>query len=446
MIKNRVMKKISFLLVLVTMLSLVMPAMAYQKSEIPTIDPQPVPHVDTEDEFFNVLLAGIDLGNYSGLWASGGKRVLENCHADVVMVASVNKTKNTVSLVSLPRDTFVNVPGVRGVYKLNAAINCADNVNDGMQRLCDTATWLLGGIQIDRFVAVDMTALIKLVDAIGGVEFDMDMDYKGHSGIQYKKGVQVLDGVGVMDYVRARKNAGVEANDIGRTRRGRDMITAIFDKVQQNLKTEGIGGMTMSLINLVFGNKLNIITNMTMADLFSMADIAMNLGDAGQIGSYVLEGQYKLAMKYWNFTFTNQDHRKEVLREVYGIEVEELPYVSFKYAEYLLESGHPMGRQILIARQLLDYGATQNNLTSRQQKALEDLEAAHDRTVLAFDTYAKSQDFSDYKKVNNARMKLRECVEEASMVLKYLEDFQWNTGNYWYRDPLVNEYYEVDWR
>ena len=433
------------MLALVLAFGCMVPAQALESSQNPLIDPWPVPHVETEDEFYNILLAGIDLGNYTGVWASGGKNVLEDCHTDVVMVVSLNKTKDTVSLVSLPRDTLTYVPGVHGVYKLNAAFNCAETAEEGMERVCDAVTWLLGGVEIHNYVAVDMAALIMLVDAIGGVDFDMDMSYVGHSGITYYQGMQHLDGVGVMDYVRARKNATVEYTDIGRTRRGRDMMMVIFETIQQKMKEDGMA-VAMDLINLMFSEEFNVFTKLSMADLFSLAEMALSMENMGDIGSYVLTGDYKLALKDWNFTFTDQDNRISVLKEVYGIDAEKIPYVSWNYTNWLLEYGFPVSRQIHIARQIIEYGRQQKDLTENQQQALAALEAQHDLTVAAFDTAADEQTIGANEALTAARTKLRKLGEEASYALGYMRDAKWNNSALWYRDPLINEYTQVDWR
>lgn len=433
------------MLALVLAFGCMVPAQALESSKNPLIDPWPVPHVETEDEFYNILLAGIDLGNYTGVWASGGKNVLEDCHTDVVMVVSLNKTKNTVSLVSLPRDTLTYVPDVHGIYKLNAAFNCAETAEEGMERVCDAVTWLLGGVEIHNYVAVDMAALIMLVDAIGGVDFDMDMSYVGHSGITYYQGMQHLDGVGVMDYVRARKNATVEYTDIGRTRRGRDMMMVIFETIQQKMKEDGMA-VAMDLINLMFSEEFNIFTKLSMADLFSLAEMALSMENMGDIGSYVLTGDYKLALKDWNFTFTDQDNRISVLKEVYGIDAEKIPYVSWNYTNWLLEYGFPVSRQIHIARQIIEYGRQQKDLTENQQQILAALEAQHDLTVAAFDTAADEQTIGANDALTAARTKLRKLGEEASYALGYMRDAKWNNSALWYRDPLINQYTQVDWR
>lgn len=438
-------KLISLMLAVLLVLGMALPAHALETSKNPLIDPQPVPHVDTEDEFYNILLAGIDLGNYTGLWASGGKNVLEKCHTDVMMVVSINKTKGTVDLVSLPRDTLTYVPGVHGIYKLNAAFNCAETAEEGMQRVCDAATWLLGGVEIHNYVAVDMTALIQLVDAIGGVDFDMDMSYVGHSGITYYKGMQHLDGVGVMDYVRARKNATVEYTDIGRTRRGRDMITVLFDTIQKKLKEDGMG-VAMDIINLMFSEEFNILTQLSMGDILSLVDVALSIENMEDVGSHVLTGGYSLALEDWNFTFTDQDNRIQVLKDVYGIDAQPIPYVSWNYTTWLLEYGFPISRQIHIARQIIDYGKQQNNLTAEQQAAVDALEKQHDLTIAAFDTAADEQTIGANDALTAARTRLRKLGEEASYALGYMRDAKWNTSTLWYRDVLINEYKDVDWR
>ena len=161
----------------------------------------------TKDDIVNILLLGIDYGyEYSTLISYKGE--LEDCHTDAVVVVAINKTQNTLDLISLPRDTVSYAPGVQGMYKLNGVINCAESIEEGIEAVCQSVSWHLGGVKIDHYIAVDVPALIALGDAIGGVEFDLEMSYTATSG-HYKKGLQVLDGQGIMDYVRARKNATV---------------------------------------------------------------------------------------------------------------------------------------------------------------------------------------------------------------------------------------------
>ena len=404
----------------------------------PLLDPKPVPHVEPEDDFFNILLMGIDYG-MDDYWGSGTKKVLENCHTDAVLVISVNRTDNTVSLVSLPRDTLTYVPDVRGVYKLNAAINCAETVEEGIGRTMDAVTWLLGGIQIDRYCAVDMSSMIALGDAIGGVDFEVDMSYQGHSGRHYKKGMQHLDGQGIMDYIRARTNATVDHNDIGRTRRQRAMMTAIFAKIkQENVKLAG------ALLEMMQSEEQNIFTNLTLLDITTLMPVAMGI-NAEDVGSYVLTGPYKLTLTGWNFTFTDQDNRLSVLKEVYGIEAETLPYVSFEHAEFLTKDGLSLVRFIRLARGLIAECEAVQEPTSEQKASLQSLIEAHNAAVAAFEQAANTLEKDDVNTMLAARTALRnqgDATAKAFGVTKV----NWEKSARFCDDELVNEYNHIRWR
>ena len=404
----------------------------------PLLDPKPVPHVETEDEFFNILLLGIDYG-MDDYWGSGTKKTLENCHTDAVMVISINRTDNSVSLVSLPRDTLTYVPDVRGVYKLNAAINCAVTVEEGIGRTMDAVTWLLGGIQIDRYCAVDMSSMIALGDAIGGVDFEVDMSYQGHSGRHYKKGMQHLDGQGIMDYIRARTNATVDHNDIGRTRRQRAMMTAIFEKVKkENVK------LLSKLMEMMQGEDRNIFTNLSLMDITTLMPIALGL-NAQDVGSYVLTGPYKLTLTGWNFTFTDQDNRLSVLKEVYGIDAETIPYVSFEHAEFLTKDGLSLVRFIRLARGLIDECEAIPGATAEQTESLQSLIEAHNAAVAAFEQAANTLSKDDVNAMLAARTALRnqgDATAKAFGVTKV----NWEKSSRFCDDELVNEYNHIRWR
>lgn len=129
-------------------------------------------------------------------------------HTDAIIVLRVDFDNKTLDMISLPRDGFTHVPGVKGIYKLNAAINVGGGKTDaGFQKVCETASWYLGGVPIDYYAAFELETVTKIGDLIGGVDFDVDMAYTGTSGQKYKKGMQHLDGTGINDYMRARKNA-----------------------------------------------------------------------------------------------------------------------------------------------------------------------------------------------------------------------------------------------
>lgn len=418
---------------------------ALVESKHPLIDPQEVPHVETEDVYFNLLISGIDYGKYTGRWASGNKNQLDECHTDVVMVVSINKTKGKMNLISIPRDSVTYVPGIHGIYKLNAAFNCAETLEEGMQRTCDAVTWHLGGIPIHKYIAVDMASLIAMGDAIGGVDFDMDMTYTGGTGKIYRKGMQHLDGLGIIDYVRARKNATLDANDIGRTRRGRDMMIAVFDKVQQIIKEEGMGSILLKMVNIMFGGEYNVLTNLTRQDMMTLATLLTNVGSSENIGSHVLTGRYLRDFEHWNFTFNDQAHRQQVLKETFGIDAQPIPYVGRGDAQWLVDDGFGFAKNILVAKEVYLACAAVENPTATQREALKKLEDKYALAVQAFETAAESHVHSDNVTAEKACASMRSAADDVAEAFDYQGKMKWSVYSLWYKDAYINEYNQINW-
>ena len=348
----------------------------------------------------------------------------------------MNVDKKLINLVSIPRDTVTYVPNVRGIYKLNAAINCAETTEEGIQNTVNAASWLLGGVHLDRYVLVDMNAFIALGDAIGGVDFEMDMAYMSGDR-KYRKGMQHLDGQGIMDYVRARKNAPIDTHDIGRTNRGRRMIAAILEKLRSDLTL-------IPKVLAVLNTEKHIYTNLNQEDIPQLIQMAMTM-DIRNIGSHVLTGKYLTAMK-WNFTFTDQQHRLDVLKEVYGIDAEPIPYVSKKYTQWLEKDGFTYARYIFMAEELLNHAHSVNNITIGQQTLLTQFTSAYEEMIKAYEQAADSMNNADGEMMRKKGHQLRTLGDRVAESFHYTEKYWWQgNNNYWYRDPLINEYSKINW-
>lgn len=407
-------------------------------SKNPLIDPQTVEAAKTPQRYTNILLLGIE-HTFPGYGASyyWAKTDIIDCHTDSIMVASINMTTDEVNLISLPRDTLTYVPSVHGIYKLNAAFNCADSVEEGFERIRSAASWLLGGIQIDHYCALDIATMIKLGDFIGGVDLDVEMTYKGTSGRTYKKGMQHLDGLGMMDYIKARTNATVNANDIGRTNRNRATMTAIFHKIKSN------ASLIKKTWDYANSDELNFYTDMTLAKVLNLLNKVKN---ADNIGSYVLTGKYMSALANWNFTFTDQEHRIGVIKEVYGIDVEEIPYVSLAYTKWLMAEGFTTSRFVAISRDILAQFKDQENMTDAQKTAVEKLEAAIAETITAFDAAADAMgENGTNSKMIKARRAMREDANKVYTLFTGAE-YNWYSGKLWYADPMINDYPDIIWQ
>ena len=165
---------------------------------------------------------------------------------DTIMVASYNPNTQKANLLSIPRDTFT------GKYKSKATasqkINCLYNISRDPQKTLDAVNEITG-LDIKYYVLVRTEALIKLVDAIGGVEFDVpiDMYYTDKTQdlvIDLKAGTQIINGEKAEQLLRFRHNNDLTSypieygdNDFGRMRTQRDFIMATL---KQTLKPGNI--------------------------------------------------------------------------------------------------------------------------------------------------------------------------------------------------------------
>lgn len=165
---------------------------------------------------------------------------------DTIMVASYNPKTQKASLISIPRDSFVG--------KNPARATASEKINSLYSRKEDPQTVLkavneLTGLNLEHYVIVKTEAFINIVDAIGGVKFNVpiDMDYDDTSQnlhIHLKQGEQVLNADQAEQLVRFRHNNNGTSypeeygdNDIGRMRTQREFIKEV---IKQTAKVENI--------------------------------------------------------------------------------------------------------------------------------------------------------------------------------------------------------------
>ena len=293
----------------------------------PTLDPYEVisAQADTSmmQNIVNVLLIGVDYSQERETW--NGKH---EYHSDVMMVMAINFDKNRVDLISLPRDTYAKIPGIRGIYKLNASINCGGGFEapggTGFLKTCEAASWMLGGIPVNYYYAVTMPAVKQLVDSIGGVDYNMDIDYT-MMGRTYKKGPTHLNGQGVLDYLRVRKKVS-SGGDLNRVNRQKEMLITIFESMQQQ-------NLILKVPDIISSFQGQLFTNCTLGQTAALTKFAYSL-DKNNIGMYTMGGTGPTNIFNWNFILTDQTNRVNIIKEVYGIDVpRELEYTA-DYAYY----------------------------------------------------------------------------------------------------------------
>ena len=149
-----------------------------------------------------------------GEWQAGEQR------SDVIMLGRVTPD-GEVALVSVPRDSWVEIPG-HGFDKINAAYS-----EGGPQLLVRTLEQLTG-VRIDHFAAADFEGLVSLTDTVGGVTVDSprESSYQGHHFVQ---GKNHLTGEEALAFVRQRKN--LPRGDLDRVENQQRFLRALFGQI-----------------------------------------------------------------------------------------------------------------------------------------------------------------------------------------------------------------------
>ncbi len=181
----------------------------------------------TDVGIVNILLLGVD---------ESGMR------SDTIMLASLNGRTGKLNILSIPRDTRVLVG--RYYQKINAAIGIgAQEVRKGNlkepEELSVQKVKLLTGLPIHYFMSVNFDGFKEIIDAIGGVEFNVPFRMKYDDPVQnlhidLQPGLQVLDGEKSHDFVRFRKGnpgyPGYAMGDLGRIEAQQAFIKALVSQ------------------------------------------------------------------------------------------------------------------------------------------------------------------------------------------------------------------------
>src|ERR1035437_833103 len=212
----------------------------------------------TTDNRINILLLGIGDLNHHGTNLT-----------DTIMLASLDPKNNKVTLVSIPRDLWfpdltMNVKKINGAYAYVEAVK-----KGGGLALAEAAISKITGQQVDYGVRMDFSGFVKAVDLVGGLDINVDntfddyqypidgkeVDTCGHTPeemqsladapedqlsqafpcrylhLHFNKGLNHMNGVTALEFVRSRHATGLENGDFGRSKRQEKVIAAFKNKV-----------------------------------------------------------------------------------------------------------------------------------------------------------------------------------------------------------------------
>lgn len=289
----------------------------------------------------NILVMGVDVGTPGATNADDPKRT------DTLILAHYNAENKKINLISIPRDTLVEIDGKN--QKINAA-HAIGGVNYSV-----AAVETLLGIKIDYYGKINYEGFDKVINAIGGIDMDItrQMDYDDPMqdlSIHFDKGTSVhLDGKKAEEFFRWRKNtdgSGFENGDLGRIQNQHLFISKVMEKVKSPI-------IVIKIPSILAAIKGSVETNMDANEIlkygyifatiddakFSMDTIKGDLKDVAGV-SYVVYNEAqneKVVSQLNNGDVYNVDKSKLKIKIINGTKTAGL---ASDYSTYLVEHGY----------------------------------------------------------------------------------------------------------
>lgn len=301
----------------------------------------------------NIMVLGVD------------RRSGDTGRSDTLFVTMLDTSRNQAALLSVPRDTLVSIPG-HGWDKVNHAY--AYGGHDLSRKTLENFL----GIQINNYVLVDFQGFIKLVDAIGGVDIDVEKPmqyadpYDGENGlvINLQPGRQHMDGTTAIQYVRYRDEEG----DIGRVARQQKFMKAVFAKLRSTSLLTRAPEIARTLYQ-------SIETDLSVTDLASLlVTFAKNVSGTSQLETAMVQGSpaYLDDISYW---IPNMMALRQQVAQFQGVQ----PGESYKLAAQIAKkkydallgtnsvAGNGEKRQIQVRSQELKKAVEQSRKMDREK-------------------------------------------------------------------------------
>lgn len=283
----------------------------YSKVDTVEIDRNEVLNEDGKKEEYsnitNIALFGVDRGGEEGTHGL----------SDSNMILTINNDTKEVKICSIMRDTRVNIPGHD-----DANINNAMYIG-GPELMLKTINYNFD-LDIDKFVAVNLNSLPKIIDLIGGLDLTVDEDEfkwinsyisdinsKNGTNVERLKqaGAQHLNGTQATAYCRIRYTEG---NDFKRTERQRKVFTLIFNKLSSLSAGE--------LYNLVNEALPLVSTNLSFGEVTSIGTNLLSFGNVE-----IQQNRFPNDGDHWS-TFTPGDYRLNIDKEATTKKMHEFIY------------------------------------------------------------------------------------------------------------------------
>lgn len=245
-------------------------------------------------EPFSVLVLGVD------------EREGDKGRSDTIITLTVNPEKNSIKMLSIPRDTLTEIVGRGTQDKMNHAYAFG-----GVEMSMDTVENFLD-IPIDYYIKVNMEGFKDIVDAVGGIIVTNDFAFSEES-FQFKQGTLNLNGEEALAYVRMRKQD--PEGDFGRQKRQRQIIQGIINK--------GVSFSSLTRFDDIFealGG--NVKTNITFDEMIDIQSKYRSAADNIEQMKLEAKGQYINGVSYQVVSTEDREQVQNDLKEHLGIQTD----------------------------------------------------------------------------------------------------------------------------
>lgn len=258
-----------------------------------TFQPALIPRRSTERV---ILLVGVDARNKN-----------EPSRSDTAILVFFHPKDNRIDLLSVPRDSRVDIPGEEYKRKINYA-----HAKGGTDLLIETLKNVLG-VKVDGYIEVDFEGFKEAIDALGGVEINVEQRmYKPSENINLHPGLQTLNGYDSLAYCRWR---GDGRGDIGRIERQQKFLRALG---RQAIGANGIIHSPAVISNIVS----NVKTDLKISEI--MAAVGQ-FSEHPTINSYMLPGTSQMinGASYWVIDWSETEKLMKTVKSPTSPKVDE---------------------------------------------------------------------------------------------------------------------------
>jgi len=238
--------------------------------------------IKSKDNIVNIMFLGIDR-------TEERDETMGVYRTDTIMFASFNLNSHKVEVLCIPRDSYVYIPVIDKKDKINHAYVWGGMKKEGIKSTIETVNNFIKYDTVDYYFAIDIEPVPDIVEAIGGVEINVEIDMKSEN-VDISKGHQVLDGKKAMDFIRWRNTGN---GDIDRIRRQQDFLKAAVDRIKNN-------GKILEAVNIVLKYSKYIQTDLSPSQMLALANFSKDVTDENlKFFDTPGYGEYIDGISYW---------------------------------------------------------------------------------------------------------------------------------------------------